>query len=126
MDTPTPDLGWFELCLNVAELAASVDFYERLGLELVGGAPDEGWAVLQQGNLRLALYEGHIERNLLNFRGAEVFALTETLEARGLRLSRPAEHESDGSAAAELIDPDGNVIYLNTHPGESPPEGLLP
>lgn len=126
MDAPTPDLGWFELCLNVADLAASMDFYERLGLELVGGEPEQGWAVMQQGNLRLALYEGHIERNLLNFRGAEIFGLAETLQARGLRLSKPAERESDGSAAAELIDPDGNVIYLNTHPGESPPDGLLP
>lgn len=125
MDTPTPDLGWFELCLNVADLAASMDFYERLGLELVGGEPEQGWAVMSQGNLRLALYEGHIERNLLNFRGAEIFGLAEALEARGMRLSKHARRESDGSAAAELIDPDGNVIYLNTHPGESPPEGLL-
>ena len=123
MSTPTPDLGWFELCLNVADLAASMDFYQRLGLKLVGGEPEQGWAVLSQGNLRLALYEGHIERTLLNFRGRDVFEIAEAWQARGLALKAGPEQEADGSASAELLDPDGNVIYLNTFPGERAPEG---
>lgn len=112
------ELGWFELCLNVKNLAESLDFYKRLGFKAVAEYPAERFAVLTNGDARIALYQGHIERNILNFRGAPVFGLAKELERRGFELSKPARTESDGSDSAEIIDPDGNVIYFNTFPGE--------
>ncbi|MGD8717531.1 MAG: VOC family protein [Candidatus Zixiibacteriota bacterium] len=112
------DPGEFVLCLNVKDLGRSLEFYRRLGLEQIGGVPDEGWAILGRRNLKLGLFEGHIEKNLLNFRGGDVFALARELESRGLTILRGPERESDGSAGAWLADPDDNLIYFNTCPDE--------
>ncbi len=112
------NLGKFHLCLNVADLKRSLRFYETLGLTQVGGSPDEGWAVLEYGNLYLGLYEGHIGHNLLNFRGGDVFAVAASLKSRGVKMKAEAAREADGSDGAWLEDPDGNLIYFNTHPDE--------
>lgn len=111
-------LGNFELCLNVKDLRASQEFYETLGFVRVGGEPRDGWAIMEHGNLRLGLYEGHIDANLLNFRGADVFVVAEQLRAEGVVFTQDAYREPDGSAGASFADPDGNVIYLNTFPEE--------
>ena len=113
------DIGWFEYCINAAGLAESVEFYGKLGFRAVVDDRDTGYAIMVNGEARIGLFKGHIERNLINFRGGDVFAIAEELKRRGLALSKEAHVEQDGSAAAELIDPDGNVIYLNTFPGET-------
>src|SRR5688500_16883893 len=105
-------LGNFELCLNVADVRRSLEFYETLGFERVGGNIADGWAILENNNCRLGLYAGHIESNLLNFRGGDVFAICEELKSRGLAFSQDAYREPDGSAGAFLKDPDGNVVYF--------------
>jgi len=112
------NLGRFFLCLNVRDLEKSLAFYNALGLTQVGGTVEEGWAMLGYRNLCLGLYQGHLGQNLLNFRGGDVFALAEELKRRGFTLKQGAEVEPDGSAGAWLDDPDGNVIYFNTHPDE--------
>ncbi len=112
------NLGRFELSLNVTDLERSVEFYERLGFTAVEGDPAEGWRIMINGDLRLGLYRGHIPANLLNFRGGDVFALARELKMRGVVLESGPEIESDGSAGASLRDPDGNLVYLNTHPDE--------
>lgn len=112
------DLGEFHLCLNVADLERSIDFYRKLGFEMVDDHRGDHWAVMRHGNLILGLFEGHIDRNLLNFRGGDVEAIAREATDRGLDLSKPARREPDGSWSAELVDPDGNVVYLNTFPSE--------
>ncbi len=108
------EVGRFELCLNVADLNASQDFYTALGFTAVGGDVEEGWQILARGDgTRIALFQGHIEENLLNFRPDDVFAVAEALEKKGLVFESPAELESDGSVGATLRDPDGNLVYLN-------------
>ena len=111
-------LGRFEYCLNVKDIRRSFEFYTKLGFKQTGGNLDEGWAIVKQSNCILGLFQGHIVANLLNFRGADVFAVVEVLKSRGLTFKKDAHTEPDGSAAAELLDPDGNVIYFNTFPGE--------
>ncbi len=112
------DLGEFTLCLNVNDLAASIRFYQNLGFDIITDEQSDGWAVLQHNNLILSLYQGHIERNLLNFRGGDVKEIAQQADKNGLSLSGPYQREPDGSEGAELRDPDGNVIYLNTFPDE--------
>ncbi|MCU0728252.1 MAG: VOC family protein [Planctomycetes bacterium] len=116
-------LGRFELSLRVKSLRASLDFYTRLGLGIVFDRRKEGFAILgreRPARLRLGLYRGHIRKNLLTFRGADVFSVASRLAKSGLRLDSGPEVEEDGSAAASLSDPESNVIYLNTMPGEKP------
>lgn len=111
-------LGWCELCLNVMNLERSLDFYEKLGFSEVEVDLDDGWAVLELSNLVLALYKGHIKENMINFRGGDVSRIAGELKARGLDMEEDFHIEDDGSAGATLRDPDGNLIYFNTHPGE--------
>ncbi len=113
--TPTaPDLGYFELCLDVADLDASLAFYGVLGFERIGGELEEGWAVLERDGTRLALYRGHIGELTLNFRDGDVRAIAEALREAGLALEQDAHVESDGTLGATLRDPDGHLVYFNT------------
>lgn len=111
-------LGRFELCLNVADVATSRAFYERLGFAAVGGDEAKGFVILEGSGLRLALYQGHISENLLNFRGEDVYRLAALLAQRGVPFDVPATEEADGSVGAWIKDPDGNLIYLNTQRDE--------
>ncbi len=113
------DLGRFELCLTVRDLAASIAFYEKLGFEQGGGVADQGWAILHHPAVVIGLFQGMIETNLLNFRGEDVFEVARRLRGRGLTFRKDAHVESDGSVGAVLEDPDGNVIYFNTAEGET-------
>jgi len=108
------DLGRFELCLNVADIARSLEFYGRLGFTRVGGEPEERWVILENSGTRLGLYQGHIRETMLNFRGADVFSAAAEMKARGLALETEAVREPDGTDGATLRDPDGHLIYLNT------------
>jgi len=113
-----PDLGETHLCLKVADLGVSLEFYEKLGFHLLEDHRAENWAILSHHNLVLGLYEGHIERNLINFRGGDVAAIAKELTAQGLTFDKAPKEESNGSWSAEMQDPDGNVLFFNTYPDE--------
>ena len=112
------NLGRFELCLNVKDINQSIDFYKKLGFEIVARDSASIWATVKYGNTMVALYRGCISKNILNFRGSDVFAVANALKESGLKFKRGPEIEEDGSAGAVIEDPDGNVIYFNTHPDE--------
>lgn len=112
------DLGDYYPCLNVENLDRSLAFYETLGFEVVGDHRAENWAMVQHNNMALCLFQGHIDENLINFRGGDVEAIHKEGVARGLVFDKPPVVESDGSWAAEIRDPDGNSIYFNTFPAE--------
>ena len=112
------DLGSYFPCLNVENLDNSVDYYLKLGFKMREDHREENWAVLQHNNMVLCLYQGHIERNLINFRGGDIEAIIKIASERGIRFTKPTHIEHDGSLSAETIDPDGNVIYFNTYPDE--------
>jgi catechol 2,3-dioxygenase-like lactoylglutathione lyase family enzyme len=112
------DLGEHFPCLNVKDLAASIAFYEKLDFELIGDHRADAWAIMQHNNMVLCLFQGHIDENLINFRGGDIEAISDELEARGIELAMPAELHPDGSWSAEVRDPDGNSIFFNTFPDE--------
>lgn len=115
------NLGWLDVCLNVEDVAVSRTYYEKLGFQTVEGNADEGYWVMTNGTARIGLYTGAFEGFMLNFRGEDVMANAEALAAKGLAIDSGPALETDGSAGATLIDPDGNIIYLNTHPSERDP-----
>ena len=43
------ELGAFSVSLSVKDLAASRDFYAKLGFETIGGNADENWLILKNG-----------------------------------------------------------------------------
>ncbi|MFT4711323.1 MAG: lactoylglutathione lyase [Planctomycetota bacterium] len=111
-------LGAMVQCLRVAKLTASCAFYGKLGFRQAGGSTSEGWAILNDGENELHLFQGHIASNTLNFRGGDVFEIAAELKRQGVAMKTDAEREGDGSDGAWIEDPDGNAIYFNTSPEE--------
>jgi predicted lactoylglutathione lyase len=108
------ELGDFYPYLDVKNLERSIEFYARLDFRMVEDHRAERWAVMRHGNMVLCLFEGHIERNLMNFRGGDVEAIVREGRARGLEFAKPAAVEEHGSWSAEILDPDGNCLYFDT------------
>lgn len=115
------NLGWLDVCLNVEDLAASRAFYEKLGFQVVEGDADQGYWVVANGGARIGLYKGHITEVVLNFRGGDVMANAEVLSKMGLEFESGPTAVDGGGGSATLRDPDGNVIFLDTHPDELDP-----
>lgn len=113
------NLGRFELCLQVSDISLSLDFYTKLDFHLIDGSVEEGVVVIRNGDCRIGLYQGHITENLLNFRGGDIAEIGRQAETLGLKFEKPPFSASDGSMGALLRDPDGNAVYLVSHPGES-------
>ena len=84
-----PELGWLVPCLTVADLPASLDFYAKLGLVRYGGNVAENWAMLRNRAIEIHLFNGHIEKDMLNFRGGDPEAIREAMA-----LARELEDES--------------------------------
>jgi catechol 2,3-dioxygenase-like lactoylglutathione lyase family enzyme len=105
------NLGRFELCLKVKDFDKSVNFYKKLGFEEIIDWRFTGYSTLKNDSYTISLYKDDINENLLNFRGGNIEAIAREL---GIK----SEVESDGSVGAWMTDPDGNVIYFNSMPGE--------
>lgn len=112
------NLGWCDVCLNVEDLDASRKFYEKLGLQLVEGNEDDGYFVLYNDAIRIGLYKGHFEGFMFNFRGGDVLENARALQEKGLVLESGPTPGKEGGGSATLHDPDGNIIFLDTHPDE--------
>ena len=65
-DTTLP-LGNFSVSLAVKDIAASRDFYEKLGFLVMGGDQAENWLILRNGAAIIGLFQGMFERNTLTF-----------------------------------------------------------
>ena len=112
-------LGWNCPCLNVADLQASLDWYGKLGFSLTGGEPEQNWATTIFGSSELHMFQGMIERNLVHFRGGLLEAIDMVAGLQGLKSKEGAVyHEGEDAWFLEFTDPAGNVVFLNTYPGE--------
>ncbi len=121
----TVELGVFSLSLTVADLAASVAFYEKLGFEVTGGDADSGWLILKNGETTLGLFHGMFERNMLTFNPGltprmerlgsftDVREIAEALEQAGIAVDRAIEPDSEGPGSITVVDPDGNPILID-------------
>lgn len=109
----SPPLGWLVPCLNVADLGAALAFWEKLGFVRFGGDPGANWAMLRNGAVEIHLFQGHIERDVLNFRGGDLPTIRAALEERGLE---PRDVEA---TSWEVIDPDGRPVFFDSSAGET-------
>lgn len=120
-------LGAFSISLNVKDIAASRDFYTKLGFEPFGGNIDHGYLVLKNGETLVGLYAGHIEQNTLTFnpgwnqnaQNVDAFEDVRDIQARlkdaGIALTTECETDGSGPAHITLLDPDGNAILIDQH-----------
>jgi catechol 2,3-dioxygenase-like lactoylglutathione lyase family enzyme len=120
-------LGTFSTSLAVKDIAASHEFYEKLGFEQVMGDPTQNWLILRNGETTIGLFQGMFEQNMLTFNPGwnnraekleefeDVREIQRSLKASGLSLASEADESTTGPASLMLIDPDGNPILIDQH-----------
>jgi catechol 2,3-dioxygenase-like lactoylglutathione lyase family enzyme len=127
MTTPNTTLGAFSISLAVKDLAASRDFYRKLGFEPVMGKLEQSWLILRNGTTTIGLFQGMFERNMLTFNPGwdgqcntleqftDVRVLQAQLKAAGVTLMTEADEGTTGPASFMVVDPDGNPILVDQH-----------
>lgn len=120
-------LGAFSVSLNVSDIHASKDFYEKLGFETFGGDIEQNWLILKNGTTIIGLFQGMFEKNILTFNPgwdqdaqnleefADIRELQKTLKASGVKFLSEADETGEGPASFTVEDPDGNPILLDQH-----------
>jgi predicted lactoylglutathione lyase len=76
-----PILAPISHALMSKKIQDSIDFYMKLGFKIREDHREGNWAVLQHNNMVLCLFEGHVERNLINFRGGDIEAIEKIARA---------------------------------------------
>lgn len=122
------ELGAFSISLVVKDIAASRDFYAKLGFEEAGGDITQNWLVLRNGTTTIGLFHGMFERNMMTFNPgwgpkatplegdfADVRAIQAHLQDQGVELTGTTEPDGAGPGHIMLTDPDGNPILIDQH-----------
>ena len=122
------ELGAFSISLTVKDLDASRDFYGRLGFEVAGGDPDQGWLILKNGTTVVGLFKGMFEKNMLTFNPGfgqdmsfpeaftDVREIAAELRASGVELHSDTTQDTEsGPASFVITDPDGNPVLVDQH-----------
>ena len=120
-------LGTFSVSLAVRDMAASRDFYQRLGFSMVAG-DGESWTIVANETTAIGLFHGMFDTNILTFNPGwaglgqpveeftDVRELSAQLTASGIEPSDDTTAETpSGPASFKLTDPDGNVILVDQH-----------
>ncbi|MHC4450619.1 MAG: VOC family protein [Planctomycetota bacterium] len=120
-------LGNFSVSLAVKDIAASRAFYEKLGFGVVAGDQEQNWLILANGRIKIGLFQGMFDKNLLTFNpgwdsdGSPLMEFTDirdlqkSLKQQGVALLQEADETTDGPANFMLADPDGNPILFDQH-----------
>ena len=121
------ELGAFSTSLAVKDMAASRDFYSKLGFEMVAG-DGENWTIVANDPVVIGLFHGMFESNILTFNPGwaglgepvddftDIRALKTELTAKGLEPGDDTTGETpSGPASYTLTDPDGNAILFDQH-----------
>ena len=124
---PNMELGSFSISLAVKDLAASRDFYAKLGFTEAGGDAAQNWLILRNGDHVIGLFQGMFERNIMTFNPGwnqaseavdpytDVRELQRTLREQGVEFSSEADESGTGPASFMVVDPDGNPILVDQH-----------
>lgn len=120
-------LGAFSISLNVKDIAASKEFYGKLGFEPFGGDEAQGWLMLRNGETVIGLFGGFLQANTLTFNPGwdqnaqdvddfdDVRVLQVKLKAQGVEFISEADESTSGPANFVIMDPDGNPILVDQH-----------
>ena len=120
-------LGAFSVSLTVKDIDASIDFYSKLGFELFHGEVSQGWAILNNNGVKIGLFQGMFDKNLLTFNPGwdqnaqpvddftDVRVIQKSLEEAGIEITKPIGDSENGPGSLMITDPDGNPILLDQH-----------
>lgn len=126
-DSKPMELGNFTVSLTVNDIRASKAFYEKLDFRQVGGKLEQNWVVMQNGSVKIGLFQGMFSKNMLTFNPGwsntkqpltdfqDVREMQRTLKARGLTIAHEANEATQGPAYFKLTDPDGNELLFDQY-----------
>ncbi len=121
------NLGAFSISLTVKDLAASRDFYAKLGFEPIGGDESHNYLILRNGDCLIGLFQGMFDRNILTFNPGwtaqqetlaeftDVRTIQDTLRSRGIAIKTETDPDGRGPGSIALLDPDGNPVLIDQH-----------
>ncbi|WP_421764271.1 VOC family protein [Ekhidna sp.] len=118
------DLGQFSLSLPVKNMEASLDFYQKLGFNIIdGGHMNEGfpdgentaWRILRSDSVVIGLFHGMFEESIMTFNPKDVRSIQKKLKANGIKLIKEADKSTKGPEHIIMMDPDGNQIMMDQH-----------
>lgn len=121
------ELGAFSVSLAVKDMAASRDFYEKLGFAMIAG-DGETWTIMANQGTAIGLFHGMFDSNILTFNPGwvglaqpaegftDVRVLSDQLDAAGIEsIDNTTKESLSGPASLTITDPDGNVILFDQH-----------
>jgi catechol 2,3-dioxygenase-like lactoylglutathione lyase family enzyme len=121
------ELGTFSISLAVEDMAASRDFYAKLGFEMITG-DGETWTIMANGGHAIGLFQGMFAENIMTFNPGwtglgqpvdeftDVRELSKQLRADGIETTGDTTGDTpDGPASFTIADPDGNAILFDQH-----------
>ncbi|MEE9434464.1 MAG: VOC family protein [Sphingorhabdus sp.] len=120
-------LGAFSISLSVKDIAASKEFYEKLGFSEFGGDAKQNWLILKSGHTVIGLFQDMFPKNMLTFNPGwdgdansvdefeDIREIQKKLKAAGIKLETEVDQTTSGPANIMLSDPDGNPILIDQH-----------
>ncbi|KYG60153.1 VOC family protein [Planococcus maritimus] len=120
-------LGAFSISLNVQNIEASKDFYEKIGFSVFGGDIEQKWLIMKNGTTSIGLFQGMFDKNILTFNPGwdehaqeldtftDIRELQQGLKSKGVEFISEADATGEGPASFTLEDPDGNPILFDQH-----------
>ncbi|MEO9640955.1 MAG: VOC family protein [Lentilitoribacter sp.] len=121
------DLGNFSQSLAVKDIAASKDFYQKLGFEVFHDQSEQGWVIMKSPTAVIGLFQGMFEKNIMTFNPGwdangqntdnftDIRDIQKELKAQGVEILQEVDEKSSGPASFTVIDPDGNPIMIDQH-----------
>ncbi|MEM8816250.1 MAG: VOC family protein [Pseudomonadota bacterium] len=121
------NLGAFSISLSVKDIAASRDFYAKLGFEAIGGDIEQNWLILRNREHVIGLFQGMFEKNSLTFNPGwdqqcaeiepfdDVRDIQKQLKSQGVEFVQEADASGEGPASFVVLDPDGNPVLVDQH-----------
>ncbi len=120
-------VGAFSISLNVKDLKASKEFYENLGFTVKGGAMENNYLIMKNGNSLIGIFQGMFEGNMLTFNPGwdedgqnvepfnDVREIQKSIKAKGVKIDTEVDEKATGPGYMMITDPDGNVILFDQH-----------
>lgn len=108
-------VGIFYIGLSVKDIQKSFEFYRDLGFEVIpeNGSLEEKWILMQNGNTKIGLYEGILQKNTLTFNPPDARAIYEKIKDKIPIGAANGLDVSSGACYFMIRDPDGNPILFD-------------
>jgi len=120
-------LGAFSISLNVKDIKASKEFYEKLGFSVFAGDIEKNYFIMKNEDSLIGLFQGMFEKNMLTFNPGwdvnaskldsfdDVRVIQMALKEAGITPQQEVDQKSAGPAGFIILDPDGNPILVDQH-----------